>query len=492
MSATRPHANPRMPAAQQPAPSAPPPEPQLPLHFRSALALAHAIRTGETDSRTLTRLFLDRIERGSGLRAFTHVAEERAEALAEAADRLLGAGIVLGPLHGVPVAVKDSLAWEGTPLAGGSRARADCISDHTSAVVRRLIASGMVVLGKTSMTEFAFGLSGQNPTCGTARNPWDALHDRAPGGSSSGAGVAVAAGLAPIAIGGDTGGSVRAPALMNHLVGYKPSSGLISRAGCLPLSPTLDVLGPIARTVEDARIMTAVLTGPDFDDPLTLTPQPSSMPSGTRSLAVLAEEAWPVPMHPEAVEHWRRALERVAGSGWALQTWSPPTILDFDGLGRDNSTILSHEACQRYGALAQDETTPLWSVIRARIRAGADVSKADYAAALERREGVGARFAREMASVAGLLMPGSDQSARTLDPEDERHAGLGAFLRPANFLGAAAVALPTSRDPDGMPLGLQLLTPHGRDSSLLGVAAGLERALGAGRPVPDLGPWGLT
>ena len=481
-----------MPAAQQPAPSAAPPEPELPLHFRGASELADAIRTGETDSRTLTRLFLDRIGRGSGLRAFTHVAQERAEALAETADRLLAAGIVLGPFHGVPVAVKDSLAWEGTPLSGGSLARARCISDHTSAVVRRLIASGMVVLGKTAMTEFAFGLSGQNPTCGTARNPWDALRDRAPGGSSSGSGVAVAAGLAPIAIGGDTGGSVRAPALMNHLVGYKPSSGLISGAGCLPLSPTLDVLGPIARTVADARIMTAVLTEPDFDDPVTVIPQPPSMPPGTRTLAVLTEEAWPVTMHPEAVEHWRRALERVAGSGWTLKTWFPPPALDFDRLGRDNSTVLAHEAYQRYGALARDETTPLWSVIRARIRAGADIGNARYEAALERREAVGARFAREMASVAGLLMPGSDQSARILDPEDERHAGLGAFLRPANFLGAAAIALPTSRDSDGMPLGLQLLAPHGCDGSLMSVAAELERALGAGRPVPDLSPWELT
>ena len=481
-----------MPAAQQPAPPAPPAEPELPLHFRSALVLAGAIRTGETDSRALTRLFLDRIERGSGLRAFTHVARERAEALAEAADGLLAAGVVLGPFHGVPVAVKDSIAWEGTPLSGGSLARADCISDHTSAVVRRLIASGMVVLGKTSMTEFAFGLSGQNPTFGTARNPWDVLHDRAPGGSSSGSGVAVAAGLAPVAMGGDTGGSVRAPALMNHLVGYKPSSGLVSRAGCLPLSPTLDVLGPIARTVEDARIMAGLLTGPDFDDPVTLTPQPASTPPGTRTLAVLAEEAWPVPMCPEAAEHWRRALKRVADDGWTLETWSPLTILDFNRLGRDNSTVLAHEAYERYGALARDETAPLWSVIRSRIRAGAEVGPRAYAAALERRKAVGARFAREMASVAGLLMPGSDRSAQVLDPSDERHAGLGAFLRPANFLGAAAIALPTSRDSDGMPLGLQLLTPHGMDASLLTVASALEGALGAGRPVPDLGPWGLT
>ncbi len=199
-----------------------------------------------------------------------------------------------------------------------------------------------------------------------------------------------------------------------------------------------------------------------------------------------------MPMQPEALDHWRRALERVSRSGWTLEIWSPPPILDFDRLGQDNSTVLAYEAYQRYRTLALDETTPLWSVIRERIRSGADVSNPDYEAALERRKAVKARFAQEMGSVEGLLMPGSDQSARILDPEDTRHAGLGAFLRPANFLGAAAIALPTSRDADGMPLGIQLLTPHGTDAWLLVVAAGMERALGAGRPVPDLRPWGPT
>ena len=148
------------------------------------------------------------------------------------------------------------------------------VSDETSAAAHGLAAQGMPILGKTRMTEFAFGLSGQNPTQGTARNPWDAREARAPGGSSSGAGVAVGAGLAPLALGGDTGGSVRAPAALNGVVGYKPSSGVISRAGCLPLSDTLDVLGPIARSVADARLLTQLLAGPDIDDAATLALAP--------------------------------------------------------------------------------------------------------------------------------------------------------------------------------------------------------------------------
>ena len=464
-----------------------------PLHLASAQEAAQAIRDGATDARTLTRLFLDRIERGVGLGAFTWVATQRALALADAADRLLAGGVTLGPWHGVPVVIKDSVAWEGTPMLGGSRSREGIVSERSSTIVRKLIAQGMVVLGKTAMTEFAFGLSGQNPTCGTARNPWDARQLRAPGGSSSGAGVAVAAGLAPIAVGGDSGGSVRAPALMNHLVGYKPSSGLISRAECLPLSHTLDVMGPIARTVADARILAALLSGPDPDDPSTLAP-PGAGPArraASRRLAVLADDALPAPLQPAAAAEWRGARDRIARAGWTLESWTPPAALAFAALGRDNSTVLSYEAFRLYGSIAADETQPLWSVIRARIRAGGDVTASQYQSALERRAQAMAAFAEAMAGYDGLLLPGSDQAAQPLDPDDVRHAGLGAFLRPANFLGAAAIGLPSGRDPDGMPLGIQLLAPSGDDRHLLDVAEELERALAAGRPTPDLTPWGL-
>ena len=465
----------------------------IPRHFHSAGELARAIRAGATDSRTLTRLFLNRIERGAGLKAFTYVNAERAMALAEAADRLHEAGITLGPWHGVPVAVKDCLAWEGTPLLGGSLSRQGHVSDRSSTVVRTLIANGMVVLGKTAMTEFAFGLSGQNPTCGTPHNPWDTRLARAPGGSSSGAGVAVAAGLVPLVIGGDSGGSVRAPALLNHLVGYKPSSGLISRAGCLPLSDTLDVLGPVARTVEDARVVTAILRGPDVEDPATLAPealQPARY-AMSRRLAVLADEAWPVPLHPEAAQHWETNLERLGHAGWTLQRWSPPDQLSFAGLARDNSTVLAYEAFKHYGAVALDPAQPLWSVVRGRIRAGGDISDADYASACRRRQDAMAAFSEATASVDALLMPGADQAAQILDPEDVRHAGLGAFLRPANFLGSAAISLPSGRDREGMPLGVQVLAPRGADALLLSVAQQLEIALAAGHPVPDLSSWGL-
>ena len=244
--------------------------PDTALHFQNALGIGRAIRQGTLTSRQAATHFLDRIERAGALNAYSVVTAERALAQADAADRLLAAGIVLGPLHGVPVAVKDSVQWEGTEATLGSQARAGQISADTAQALRALAAHGMVILGKTRMTEFAFGLSGQNGTQGTARNPWDAVQARAPGGSSSGAAVAVAAGLAPIALGGDTGGSVRAPAALNGLVGYKPSTGLISRAGSLPLSDTLDVLGPIARNVADARALAVLLSGPDVDDAATL------------------------------------------------------------------------------------------------------------------------------------------------------------------------------------------------------------------------------
>lgn len=482
------------------------------LHFRDARELARAIRDRELSSRQVTAHFLDRIERAAPLAAFSEVTAERALAQADAADRLLDAGMLLGPLHGVPVAVKDSIQWQGTPTTGGSQARRGVISTETSTAVRALAAGGMVILGKTRMTEFAFGLSGQNPTQGTARNPWDAKFARAPGGSSSGAGVAVAAGLTPIALGGDTGGSVRAPAALNGLVGYKPSSGLISRAGCLPLSDTLDVLGPIARSVADARLLAQILAGPDVDDPATLA-LPASCVTALRhpmarrvaadalasssalnvpiSVAVLPPQAWPVPLSDAALHVWHQTQERLAHAGLAPTTWHPPASLSFARMADDNSLVLAYEAYRYFGALAENPAAPLWEVVRARIAAGGRIAQADYEAALNRRQADMAAFAAAMQGLDALLMPACDQAAQPLDAEDVRHAGLGKLLRPANFLGAAAIALPAGFDADGMPIGVQLLAPAGHDATLLDCAATLEPVLAPTRQTPDMSVWDL-
>ncbi|MBB1594781.1 amidase [Achromobacter sp. UMC46] len=468
------------------------------LHFRDARELARAIRQRELSSRQVTTHFLDRIERAPLLAAYSDVTAERALAQADAADRLLDAGILTGPLHGVPVAVKDSIQWQGTVTTGGSQTRHGVISGETSAAVRALAAQGMVILGKTRMTEYAFGLSGQNPTQGTARNPWDARVARAPGGSSSGSGVAVAAGLAPIALGGDTGGSVRAPAALNGVVGYKPSSGMISRAGCLPLSDTLDVLGPLARNVADARLLTQLLAGPDVDDAATLalpaacfTALRHPAPHRPGTVAVLAPQAWPAPLTEAGLRIWHQAQDRLDQAGLTPTAWHPPAALSFTRMADDNSIVLAYEAYRYYGALAKNPAAPLWEVVRARIAAGGRISQADYEAALLRRQADMAAFASAMRGIDALLMPACDQAAQALDAEDVRHAGLGKLLRPANFLGAAAISLPAGFDNDGMPIAVQLLAPAGGDAAMLDCAAALEPVLAPSPRLPDLSAWGL-
>lgn len=474
------------------------PDQDTALHFREAHKLARAIRAGALNSRQVTLHFLDRIARAPALAAYSEVTAERALAQAEAADRLLAAGISLGPLHGVPIAVKDSVQWAGTTASGGSLARRGIVSEQSAAAARGLAAQGMVILGKTRMTEFAFGLSGQNPTQGTARNPWDAATARAPGGSSSGAGVAVAAGLAPLALGGDTGGSVRAPAALNGVVGYKPSSGVISRAGCLPLSDTLDVLGPIARSVADARLLTQLLAGPDIDDGATLALPAASIaalrrPAARRggAIAILTPQAWPTALADAGLRIWLEAQERLAQASIPSKTWHPPASLSFARMADDNSLVLAYEAYRYFGALAEDPAQPLWEVVRGRIAAGGRIARADYEAALQRRQDDMATFAAAMQGFDALLMPACDQAAQALDAADVRHAGLGKLLRPANFLGAAAIALPAGCDAQGMPMAVQLLAPAGSDAALLDHAAMLEPVLAPVARTPDLSAWGL-
>src|SRR5262245_20821586 len=224
------------------------------------------------------------------LHAFVEVFAEEARLAAEAADKAIRSGHQIGPLHGIPIALKDLIEIEGRVTTGGSEVWRERRSRVTATLARRLIAAGLIVIGKTHTVEFAMGGWGTNRHRGTPWNPWDPAVARTPGGSSSGSGVAVAAGMAPWAIGTDTGGSVRVPASWCGLTGLKTTIGRVSTFGILPLSPTLDTPGPMARSVEDAALLYQVMQGPDPLDPRTRGINPddplSMLRRGVRGLRV--------------------------------------------------------------------------------------------------------------------------------------------------------------------------------------------------------------
>jgi aspartyl-tRNA(Asn)/glutamyl-tRNA(Gln) amidotransferase subunit A len=236
----------------------------------SATELANRIAGKTLSPVEAVAAMLDRIAaREPKLQAFTEVFADDARLAAEGADRAIRSGHAVGPLHGVPIALKDLIDLEGRITMGGSAAHRARRAARTATIARRLIAQGMIVLGKTHTVEFAYGGWGTNPHLGTPWNPWDLAVARTPGGSSSGTGVAVAARMAPWGIGTDTGGSVRLPAAFCGLTGLKVTVGRVSTHGIVPLSATLDTPGPLARSVADAALLYAAISGPDPLDPAT-------------------------------------------------------------------------------------------------------------------------------------------------------------------------------------------------------------------------------
>lgn len=238
---------------------------ETPLHDLTIAELGRLIRARDLSPITLTEHLLARIEAlNERLNAFNLVVADRAMREAEAAERQLQAGQRVGPLHGIPYGVKDIFDVGGLPTTAGSRTLGENIAERDCTVTRQLREAGMIVLGKTITVEFAKGIAGINHIQGTPHNPWHEAH-HIPGGSSAGSAVAVAAGMAPMALGSDTGGSVRAPASFCGTVGLKTTVGRVSRHGVFPLSWTLDSVGPLTRSVEDAALVYQAMQGEDRD-----------------------------------------------------------------------------------------------------------------------------------------------------------------------------------------------------------------------------------
>jgi aspartyl-tRNA(Asn)/glutamyl-tRNA(Gln) amidotransferase subunit A len=417
-------------------------------------------------------------KRDSALHAFIDVYAADARLAAEAADKAIRSGHRVGPLHGVPVALKDLVDLEGRVTTGGSKVWATRVSPTTATLARRLIGAGMIVLGKTHTVEFAMGGWGTNTHLGTPRNPWDLGVHRTPGGSSSGSGVAVGAGLAPAAIGTDTGGSVRLPASWCGIVGLKVTAGRISTHGVLPLSSTLDTPGPMVRSVEDAALLYRVLNGPDPLDPQTLAwtaddplPQLRLGVAGMR-LGVLPE-AERAGVDAEVLAAYDAAAEALSRLGAVISRVALPQPLhDYTvATGR----IIGPEGYRFVGHLVDDPQLPLDPHVRPRIQSGRGVSASDYLAALAQREADQRAFAGAIAGLDAVLTPTTQTPAIPIEAVDQTRTPAH-FTRVGNYLGLCGLAVPDGFTRGGLPLSLQILCRAGHEATALRIGWAYEQA----------------
>ena len=393
-----------------------------------ALLPAHILST-EIGARRLSPVdlvdaLLERIHEGDPkLHAFVEVYAEDARLAAEAADKAIRSGHAIGPLHGIPIALKDLIEIEGRVTTGGSLVWRDRRSTVTATLARRLIAAGLIVIGKTHTVEFAMGGWGTNQHPGTPWNPWDPITARTPGGSSSGSGVAVAAGFAPWAIGTDTGGSVRLPASWCGLSGLKTTIGRVSTYGILPLSPTLDTPGPLARSVEDAALLYSVMQGPDPLDPRTRGITPSDpfpmLRRGVRGLRLARlPEAEREGVDGEVLAAYDAALESLGRLGAEIVTPNLPCrFTDYTTL---TARIIGAEGYSLIGDLIDDTSLPIDEAVRPRIAVGRDISARDYLAALRDREEAKRQFAAALGDVDAVLTPTTQTAAIPLSCDPAR------------------------------------------------------------------------
>ncbi|HEU5324088.1 MAG TPA: amidase, partial [Methylomirabilota bacterium] len=369
------------------------------------------------------------------LHAFIALYEADARLAAEAADKAIRAGHHMGPLHGVPIALKDLVDWQGRVTTGGSKVWKDRVSPVTATLAERLIAAGMIVIGKTHTVEFAIGSFGTNTHLGTPRNPWDTGTHRTPGGSSSGSGVAVAAGLAPVAIGTDTGGSVRLPAAWCGVVGLKVTAGRISTYGVLPLSTTLDTPGPLARSVEDAALIFRVLNGPDPRDPQTLAWAPADpLPALRRGVVGLRLAVMPdaerAGVADDVLAAYDASIEVLTGLGARIVR--PALPHRFSDYAAATGRIIGSEGYRFVGHLVDDMSLPVDPHIRPRIQLGRNVSARDYLLALAEMQEHRRAFTAALGEADALLTPTLQTAALPIDQVDQ--SGTAAhFTRPGNY-----------------------------------------------------------
>lgn len=450
--------------------------------------LAKRLAKGEIGAREATLAVLEGLEgRGRALNAVARLTPEAALAAADKADKARAAGQLLGPLHGVPMAHKDMFHRAGDLGECGSVIMRGRRHEVTATVIRRLDAAGAIDVGRLNMVEFALGITGHNTHTGHPRNPWDP--SRITGGSTSGGAAAVAAGLVPATLGSDTGGSIRIPSSLCGLVGIKPTYGRVSRHGCMPLSFSLDHVGPLARSAEDAALLLQVIAGRDPGDPTTSgRPVPDHVAGLARPVRGLrlavATGGLETPVDPEIGTAVEQGIAVLRGLGLAA---APVTVPSFGMLNALRRVLMLTECAAFHREHAAHRRQDFNPETINRMEPGFALSGVDYLRALSARGPLLEDFCRTVFADADVLaLPTSPVPAPAIAATDTsgdaRYLAtanlLGALVGPFNYLGLPALTLPVGQDSAGMPVGLQLVGRPFAEGLLLRVAHAFEQATG--------------
>jgi aspartyl-tRNA(Asn)/glutamyl-tRNA(Gln) amidotransferase subunit A len=479
------------------------------LIYKSAAQLSESLAKKEISAREVTQAHLDQIAKvDKAVHAFLFVDTDGALAQADQVDADRAKGENLGPLAGVPLALKDILAQEGIPTTCGSKILAGWRPPYSATVVKKLRAAGVVILGKTNMDEFAMGSSTENSAFGTTQNPWDLK--RIPGGSGGGSAAALAAFEAPLAIGSDTGGSIRQPAALTGTVGVKPTYGGVSRYGVVAFSSSLDQVGPCARTVLDTALLHEVIAGHDDYDATSINaPTPPVVAAAKRAdvkgmkIGVIKELSGDG-YESGVSERFEESLEILRSQGATIEMVSCP---NFDyGLAAyyliapsEASSNLARFDAMRYGLRVGDDGSRSAEEVMSMTRAagfGREVKRriilgtyalsagyydAYYGSAQKVRTLITQDFAKAFSSVDVLVSPTTPTVAFPIGEKSNDPVAMylsDVATIPVNLAGVAAMSLPAGLS-EGLPVGFQIIAPAMKDDRLYQVGAALERELAA-------------
>jgi len=485
----------------------------IPLHEWTLLAAAKKVRDKEISSRELTRALLDRIERvNPKIHAYLTVLPEKALRDALACDEAQAKGRTLGPLHGVPVGLKDIFCTRGIRTTCGSRILHNFLPPYDAAVTEKIAASGAVLLGKQNMDEFAMGSSTETSHFGPTRNPWDL--DRIPGGSSGGTAAAVAAGLCFAGVGTDTGGSIRQPASVCGVVGIKPTYGRVSRYGMVAFASSLDQGGPVARTVPDAAAMLGIIAGHDRRDSTSVDiPVPDYLAATEKEVNGLTVGLPREYLEGEGLDPAVRAAVEKALAALVSQGAQPVEIsLPHTSFAlsayyiiapAEASSNLARYDGVRYGyraktggglieMMSRTRSEGFGAEVKRRIMIGtyalsAGYYEAYYGKAQKVRTLIRRDFEAAFSKVDAILTPTAPTPAFRLgekldDPLTMYLSDI--FTIPCNLAGIPGISVPCGMSAEGLPIGAQLLGNHFREETLFTAAAAIERAI----PLPRVAP----